>query len=83
MVAHILMRGNMFKLSGFSVQAALAAAVMLAGAGNASAQIFPVLTSNTVSSDGLTGAQAAGQSALESLNGVAVEAVVLPPEAGR
>jgi hypothetical protein len=40
------------------------------------------LSFNTVSINGLTGAQATGQSALESLNGVAVEAVVLP-EAGR
>ena len=64
-------------------QAALAAAMMLVGAGTASAQFFPALTANTVSINGLAGAQATGQSALASLNGVAVEAVVLPPEAGR
>jgi polysaccharide export outer membrane protein len=41
------------------------------------------VSNNTVSINGLTGAQAPGQPALESLNGVAIEAVVLPPEAGR
>jgi hypothetical protein len=42
-----------------------------------------VNVTNTVSINGLTGAQATGQPALESLNGVAVEAVVLPPDARR
>ncbi len=90
MVVSIFLRGNMFKLSNFSIQAAVAAAAMLfpvvtnnTGAGTEPAEFFPALTANTASINGLTGAQAAGQPALESLNGVAVDAVALPPEAGR
>ncbi len=80
----------MFKLSGFSLQAAIAAAAMLfpvvinnTGAGTEPVEFFPALTANTVNINGLTGAQATGQSALDSLNGVAVEAIVPPQEAGR
>jgi len=65
----------MLKLSRFALAFA---ALALIGAANAPAHA--VLTANTLTANG---AQATGQSALESLNGVAVEAVILPPETGR